>query len=348
MATITSTGGGNWTSITTWIGGVVPTSADQAVISGCTVVLNTNLTGANLPESITVVSGGVLIGNGVYTIADLVGSVYLTGDNATLEDLVFLGADTITVAYGGSGNIFNILGCTGSLITIDCPMADFITLDLTGTSAHTLTVSADTAHTLSLTGGTLTNQLYVNSSGVTLSWTGGTAATLTDDGTPLDWCTLINCEFDNLYLTTTTLDSTNITITTDTQITGVTWTEAGTADISGSGTFTGVTITTGTFNVRASITTVTTPCTLGQAATVWNVFDTVFLAVSGDVMKGYINLYSGTITLDNGTSFDEANIKLYGGDIQIGSLANYSKGGWSETNKLWEHPLLGRHHRYNY
>jgi hypothetical protein len=84
MATITSAGSGNWSAGATWVGGVAPTSADDAIIaSGHTVTLS----GSCPVQSITVNTGGTLTCSTTVstTLTIQRGLTQQTGSNVTLD-----------------------------------------------------------------------------------------------------------------------------------------------------------------------------------------------------------------------------------------------------------------------
>ncbi|MFB0903674.1 MAG: G8 domain-containing protein, partial [Nonlabens sp.] len=76
-ATITSTStGGNWATSNTWVGGVVPTAADDVIIaSGATVTVDTNIAA----KTITINSDGIIVVSGDRTVTDIIGMV-MNGD----------------------------------------------------------------------------------------------------------------------------------------------------------------------------------------------------------------------------------------------------------------------------
>lgn len=95
--------GGDWTATTTWSGGVVPTASENAVITGCTVTINSTAPVAN---KVTVGTGGVLQ---YPTVAATAGT--LTALNGVE---VQSGGSFIAGSGTSTGNNLNIGGTTAT------------------------------------------------------------------------------------------------------------------------------------------------------------------------------------------------------------------------------------------
>ena len=103
--TITSTGSGNWSNTGTWVGGVVPTSADNVVIAnGHVVTLDVTTNGINTRNSgtTTVVNTGGTLATSVQ---------YINNGTTTINGSFQLNAG----GYTNSGNNF-VYGASGTLI----------------------------------------------------------------------------------------------------------------------------------------------------------------------------------------------------------------------------------------
>jgi hypothetical protein len=79
-ATITSTGTGNWTAATSWIGGTIPTINDDVIIaSGSTITLNTNVS----IKSLTI--NGTLLASGDPIVSTSAGNILVVTINGVLD-----------------------------------------------------------------------------------------------------------------------------------------------------------------------------------------------------------------------------------------------------------------------
>jgi hypothetical protein len=126
MATITSAATGNWSATGTWVGGVVPTSADDVVIgAGHTVTLDIDatilsLTGAaNTASNLAITTSRTLTctkNNGITakSVANGVGLVRITGTGITVNiNSNLYGASNTTTSYAvqvSSTCTVNIIG----------------------------------------------------------------------------------------------------------------------------------------------------------------------------------------------------------------------------------------------
>ena len=133
-AIISSTAtGGNWSSTSTWQGGVVPVSSDNVIISttgGNAVTINTNT--SNL-SSLTISTGALLIGGGSYNLNVGKGSGTDFINNGTFianSVTVFL-ASSSTWQGDGNWNLYSI-NVDDRTLTLN-----FITLDTLHLSAVT-------------------------------------------------------------------------------------------------------------------------------------------------------------------------------------------------------------------
>ncbi|MHB8860182.1 MAG: hypothetical protein ACYC48_00395 [Minisyncoccota bacterium] len=180
-ATITSTAtGGNWTTGSTWVGGVVPKNTDSAVIA--TTGSNSVTIGANATAAaVTINSGAILSFTNASTLT-VNGNFTVTGTVNGTTGIVKLNLNPSVI--GGSGTI-------NSLMTIQQPSSLAATASLTATQTITLnqnlTISSGailSAVAISSNGKTLTNNGTVNlsgnysRSGGTAVWTQGTNAVL--------------------------------------------------------------------------------------------------------------------------------------------------------------------------
>lgn len=109
MATRTvSLAGGNWNSILTWTGGVIPLTTDDAALNGTSgiLIVNVNSTCRNITND----QGEILIADGITLTAT--GTTSITGAGAILNvaDAVatFLFGSNPVIADGGSQ-----IGCNG-------------------------------------------------------------------------------------------------------------------------------------------------------------------------------------------------------------------------------------------
>jgi hypothetical protein len=93
-ATIISTAtGGSWSSASTWVGGIVPTSTDDVVIaSGATVTLSDN----NLSVASIVINGALTVAQNIF---------FTVNGNVTVNN-----GDSFSMASGGSGQTLIVKG----------------------------------------------------------------------------------------------------------------------------------------------------------------------------------------------------------------------------------------------
>lgn len=102
-ATITSSGTGNWTSTTSWVGGVVPTANDDVIIAtGSIITINSNVSA----KSLTI--NGILIISGDHTLTTSGGNIFTVIINGTL-------------GFGTDTNKNSISFPAGTVIDINSP-----------------------------------------------------------------------------------------------------------------------------------------------------------------------------------------------------------------------------------
>ncbi|MGQ7946090.1 beta strand repeat-containing protein [Flavobacterium sp. WC2509] len=122
-ATITSTGsGGLWSSPSTWIGGVVPTAADDVIVaSGSSVILDVNI---SIGSGITYTFNGNVTDNGTHTLTNSVatGTLIISNNSTTtIGGVVSIDQMTITVNSGSKliTGAMSISGSGSSTVTIN-------------------------------------------------------------------------------------------------------------------------------------------------------------------------------------------------------------------------------------
>ncbi len=176
-ATITSTAtGGTWSSTTTWVGGVVPSTSDTAIIaSGATVTL----TAARTVINVTINSGGILnigsvnaltvtgnfVNNGTFTATT--GRLYLTGTTGS-----FTNAGTFTM---GAGRFY----LSGNLTSAGTHTLTGTQFRLTGNATQSISSFTTTGlFNILKTGGTATLTGNVSCAGITVNSSGGAVLNL--------------------------------------------------------------------------------------------------------------------------------------------------------------------------
>ena len=113
-ATITSTGTGNWTSTSSWLGGVVPTANDDVIIAiGSVITINTNVSA----KSLTI--NGKLLVSGDRTVATSAGNTFSVVINgilgfATNQSTIRFSAGTI-LDINSPGKIDDSGGCSNNV-----------------------------------------------------------------------------------------------------------------------------------------------------------------------------------------------------------------------------------------
>lgn len=190
MAAIRAILSGNFSSPLTWLGGVVPGAADDAVSNTFTVVVDTNITVLSLSNSTT--GGATLGGSFNFTAGGLTANVtslnagaaalvtfnHTTGTNTfNVTNSFSPGVNAIQFAGGGTVN-FNIplIFPSGSIVSGAFLKSGAGTLNfagnLTGAGAGNNGVMNITAGTVNITGNILGGASTQNSTGLNI--TGGT------------------------------------------------------------------------------------------------------------------------------------------------------------------------------
>jgi hypothetical protein len=129
MATITSAASGNWSDTATWVGGVVPTAADDVIIgAGHTVAANVDITVLTISGAANITSNLAVTTNRTITC---------TGANGITAKSVNNGLGLVRISSPGiivniNSNIRGVLsgGNSGVDITASC------TVNIVGTLSH--------------------------------------------------------------------------------------------------------------------------------------------------------------------------------------------------------------------
>lgn len=102
MATITSAASGNWSATGTWVGGVVPTSADTAVAAtGHVVAIDVDVTCVQVQQTGT---GKFTLGNGRTLTANVIGNAGTVATGGTVDVTATTSATITGNISGPSGN----------------------------------------------------------------------------------------------------------------------------------------------------------------------------------------------------------------------------------------------------
>lgn len=148
MATITSATTGNFSAGATWIGGVVPGPADDAVAAtGTVVTIDTNVTVLSFQQAGTgkfvlgggrTVTGNVIANVGTFTSGGTIDVTATTGQTATINGNV-TGNSTTTdntagIVVSGTGNLIvngNVTGSAGNAATAGAGINTEVTCNIT-------------------------------------------------------------------------------------------------------------------------------------------------------------------------------------------------------------------------
>lgn len=312
-AIITSTaGGGNWTTGTSWVGGVAPAATDDVIIvSGATINLTTNQT----CKSLTINGSGILNMNTASRTLTITGNLTINGTSS------IQGAGTTrTVSVGGNFSVpvsqtptiqdivFSVTGTT----TID----GTLTLNTGATAAKTFTGTftisstgtfTNTSQNVPITlGGSMVNNGIFNQGTGLVTFTGAASNTVT--GTAA-----------------TTAFGGGITINKGTSQANVLDVQCVITMLSG-----GLILTNGTFKLSSAstITAFTTDPNFGANAQLWCNGGTILASNTTVTYSGAIQVTAGTLNI--GTS---ANHYLYpkGGSLTISGGALNVAGPLSDS-----------------
>ncbi len=178
--------GGNWSAPATWVGGVVPTAADDVtIVDGATVTLDVAATAASL----TVVTGGSLLNSATTSYSLAVGGSVT--NNGTLDlsatttigsNLRFTGAGNATFSGSGTTDLQSVSlakATQADVVDINLP-----TLSVKGSTSSgdgflltrttTATPADDMTGTLKLSGtATISNKVFGNAAAYIIPATGG-------------------------------------------------------------------------------------------------------------------------------------------------------------------------------
>jgi len=146
MATITSALSGNWSSILTWVGGVVPTAADDVIIgAGHTVAADVDFTILTLSAATNVTSNLAITTNRTITCTGAngitaknvnsgVGLVRIIGIGITVNINANLRIPAQILTYAVSVDSISTVNITGNISGVDSSDNRFITLNIPTTS----------------------------------------------------------------------------------------------------------------------------------------------------------------------------------------------------------------------
>jgi hypothetical protein len=141
MANILAAATGNWSATGTWIGGVLPGSADVVYANGFTVTIDQDITVVELRADS---NGGVATGSGAFTVAAANGVTRSIAAKLTNSNLT---------ASPSSGGTVNITGALTSALYHAVIFAGAGTVNVTGSWASSMTENAITsAVNVNLTG----------------------------------------------------------------------------------------------------------------------------------------------------------------------------------------------------
>ncbi|MBF4517186.1 T9SS sorting signal type C domain-containing protein [Flavobacterium sp. ANB] len=178
-ATITSTGTGNWTSTTSWIGGIVPTINDDVIIAaGSTITLTTNIS----VKSLTI--NGTLLVSGDSVVSTSAGNILVVTINGLLDfntnqSSIRFPAGTV-VDINPPGKIDDTGGGCSNQVALYIGTVKFAVCVGSGNAEYTFTQ-------LNNLGGTLQSKPASNAPLCETNTLNFTAAKDGADGTSLNW-----------------------------------------------------------------------------------------------------------------------------------------------------------------
>lgn len=187
-ANIDTVTAGNWTTTSTWSGGLVPTTLDQArlrhdVLVDSSVssisILRTGRTGQPSAPTLTISSGGSLATTGNAIIADqLSGSLLINGGSLSVGDVMNIGAAASAIGSvtvdSGSLSVVNLMR-VGQLFNS--------TFTQNGGTVQARNMSIGTNSTFNLFGGSLTLTMATNASSALQFSTVGSLLDIRNDAT---------------------------------------------------------------------------------------------------------------------------------------------------------------------
>ena len=185
-AAIASTAtGGNWSAPATWVGGVVPTAADDVTIAaGATVTLDV----AAVAGSLTVASTGALVTSATTAYSLQVGGSVTNNGTLTMSasatlgsDLRFVSAGSVTFSGTGVTDLYTMSlakSVIGDVVEMNLPTLSVKTSATSGagflfTRTTTATPADDMVGTLKISGtATITNRVFGNAAAYIIPATG--------------------------------------------------------------------------------------------------------------------------------------------------------------------------------